>query len=128
MNVSIMSFIDMESDEVLEVVDIGSDIHNVTEDDENVDMITDDPLLLSLLILSSLSLTLVLLYWTYLLYSAYKLPTTRPAFFPHQVLLCLIIGSCYVLGHVTLDLSSISSCSLSWLCSRYFSWICSCSF
>ena len=102
----------MDSDEVMEAIDIGSAIHNVTKDDENVDIITDDPLLLSLLILSSLSLTLVLLNWTYLLYSAYKHPATRPPFFFHQVLLCLLIGSCYGIAHVTLDLSSISSCSI----------------
>ena len=74
-----------------------------------VSVLSTDPLILSLLVTSSLSLVLILLYWTYLLYAACNNSSSniRPPLLQHQVLFGLLIGSSCSFSHVILDSSFI---------------------
>ena len=73
-------------------------------------ILSTDPLRLSVLVTSSLSLVLILLYWTYLLYAACtKSPNhIRPPPLQHQLLFGLLIGSSCSFSHVILDSSSLT--------------------
>ena len=75
-----------------------------------ISILSTDPLLLSLLVTSSLSLVLVLLHWTYLLYTAWKNSSgnIRPTLLKHQVLFGLLIGSSCNFSNVILDSGSLN--------------------
>ena len=81
-----------------------------TKDFNLISILSTDPLLLSLLVASSLSLVLILLHWTYLLYSTCKNSSgniTQPPF-KHQVLFGLLNGSSCSLSHVIWNSTSLT--------------------
>ena len=91
--------LDMESDSLSD-----TKLYNI------LSILSTDPLLLSLLVTSSLSLVLILLYWTYLLYAACTNSPNhiRPPPLQHQLLFGLLIGSSCSFSHVILDSSSLT--------------------
>jgi len=70
----------------------------------------DESLNLALLVCSAANLSLIFLYWTYLLYSSFSLSALMPPVFPHVILLSISIGSSSNLAWVTLSPSPLSSC------------------
>ena len=69
------------------------------------DIVNSENLTFSLLIFSSTNLTVIIFFWTYLVYS-FTLSTTCPPLFPHILLLGQFIGSSSSLASVTLDPTS----------------------
>ena len=88
----------------------------VSEDDIEDDVpVTSDNLNLALLVCSSSNLTVIFIYWTYLLYSSFTLSTTWHHLFPHFILLGQFLGSSSSLAYIVIDPTSPTSCIISLL-------------
>ena len=81
--------------------------HGDNDDDEPV---TSDNLNLVLLVCSCSNLTIIFIYWTYLLYSSFTLRTTWHHLFPHFILFGQFIGSSSSLAFIVIDPTSKASC------------------
>ena len=108
-----LAFISFNTSESFGDIPSGDD-DNIS-DGEDYSTVTSDTLTISLLICSSANLTVIFLYWAYLIYSSFTLNTTWALIFPHLLLLGLFLGSSSSLAHITLDPTSMSSCSTSLL-------------
>ena len=78
-------------------------------------LVNSDNLTLSLLVCSSTNLTVIFIYWTYLLYSSFTLKTTWHHLFPHFILLGQFLGSSSSLAYIVIDPISPTSCIISLL-------------
>ena len=81
-------------------------------DDEgySIDPTTDTigVLNLSLLVCSSINLSVILIYWAYLLHHSINRSTYLPPLFPHLLLVGLFLGSFSSLAHIILDSTFLS--------------------